>query len=399
MPKWISIQVTDSNEPERPSGSQPKRDDQEPSEETKKGGSSSAWIISIILTLVVLIVAGAAWFLWVRPNQAAATAASAGPSVPSSPGVPAPFDDLPPVVATVNGDPISREQLTQLIRINQAVYPLTNGSELPIDSNSLAQMRSSLLDQIVNARLQLKAAKQDGVVASDADVDKDLQAFRANFGADPAKLDAALGRYGLTSDDMRNWIRDSSTVNKWVVIKSQEAAKEGKPFSVESWLNDQLVTADIQYNMKGGGGGQPLHVGEVPPDFTLKDLDGKTWTVSELKGKPVVLNFWATWCAPCKFEMPALQSIYQKYKDKGLVVLAVDIKTDNGEAAVRKYQQEIGMTFPIVMDTTGETENNYRVRAYPTSFFIGKDGKLREVKRGAFMSADQIEASVGKIVN
>ncbi len=399
MPKWISIEVNDSNQPGRPSGPEPKRDDEGVTEETKSGGSSTAWIVSIVATLLVLVIAAAAWFLWVRPNQTPAVTATSGPSVPSSPGVPAPFDDLPNVVATVNGDPITREQLTQLIRINQAVYPLTNGGDLPIDSTSLQQMRTSLLDQIVNSRLQLRQAKLDGVVAADADVEKDLAAFQSNYGMDQGKLQASLSRYGLSVDDLRNWIRDSSTVNKWVVIKSQEAAKQGKPFSVESWLNDQLVTADIQFNMKGGGGGQPLRVGEVPPDFTLKDLNGKTWTVSELKGKPVVLNFWATWCAPCKFEMPALESVYQKYKDKGLVVLAVDIKTDNGEAAVRKYQQELGMSFPIVMDSTGETENNYRVRAYPTSFFIGKDGKLREVKRGAFMSADQIAASVDKIVN
>ena len=399
MPKWISIEVNDGSQPERPS--EPKGKSVEPAEETKSGGGSSAWIISIIATLLVLIVAGAAWFLWVRPNQArgAVTTAGAGPSIPSSPGVPAPYDDLPPVVATVNGDPITREQLTQLIRINQAVYPLTNGGELPIDANSLQQMRTSLLDQIVNSRLQLRQAKLDGVVAADADVEKDLASFQTNYKMDQPKLEASLSRYGLTVDDLRNWIRDSATVNKWLVVKSQEAAKQGKPFSAESWINDQLVTGDIQYNLQGGGSGQPLRVGETPPDFSLKDLNGKTWTVSELKGKPVVLNFWATWCAPCKFEMPALESIYQKYKDKGLVILAVDIKTDNGEAAVRKYQQEMGMSFPIVMDTTGETENNYRVRAYPTSFFIGKDGKLREVKRGAFMSADQIAASVDKIVN
>lgn len=142
-----------------------------------------------------------------------------------------------------------------------------------------------------------------------------------------------------------------------------------------------------------------LVFGQPAPDFSLKTADGKTVRLSDFKGHPVLINFWATWCAPCKFEMPALESIYQKYKDKGLVILAVDIKTDNGEAAVRKYQQDMGLSFPVVMDTTGETENNYRVRAYPTSFFIGKDGKLREVKRGAFMSADQIAASVDKIVN
>ena len=397
MPKWISIEVSDGDQPERPA--ERKLGGGEPSQETKSGGSSSAWIISIIATLLVLVIAGAAWFLWVRPHQATGVTAAGGPSVPSAPGVPAPYDDLPPVVATVNGDPITREQLTQLIRINQAVYPLTNGTELPIDAVALQQMRTSLLDQIVNSRLQLRQAKLDGVVAADADVEKDLAAFESNYKMDQGKLQASLARYGLTVDDLRNWIRDSSTVNKWVVIKGQEAAQQGKPFSPESWLNDQLVSADIQYNIQGGGGGQPLRVGEIPPDFTLKDLNGKTWTVSELKGKPVVLNFWATWCAPCKFEMPALESIYQKYKDKGLVILAVDIKTDNGEAAVRKYQQDIGLSFPVVMDTTGETENNYRVRAYPTSFFIGKDGKLREVKRGAFMSADQIAASVDKIVN
>ena len=402
MPKWISIEVTDPNQPP---ATEAATTEGAPEAAPSAGSSNAlAWIASLAVTLLLLVLAGGIWYFGIRPNQTRAAsvplvpAASAPAGAPAGVGVPAPLDDLPAVVATVNGENITREQLTQLIRINQALYPVTNGSEVVLDPTTLMNMRTTLLEQMVNNRLELQAAKAQGMTVTDADVEAEYTNFKTVYRADDAKLEAALTRFNLTPMDIKNWLRESVLINRFVAQTAQQYAKEGKPYSRESWLNDQLVKADVQVSLAGAGNNIPLKVGEAPPNFTLKDLNGKTWTLAELKGKPVVVNFWATWCAPCKFEMPHFEKAYQKYKDQGLVVLAIDIRTDNGEPAVRKYVSDMGLTFPTPMDVTGQTEQDYRVRAYPTTYFIGRDGKLREIKRGAFISPEQLNASVDKIM-
>jgi len=401
MPKWISIEIKDADEPKTPPVATTVDTDE--TSDSGTGSSAGAWIASIVVTLLILVVAGAAWYFAIRPNRAQAitSAPSAGVApgaAPAGVGVPAPLDDLPAVVAKVNSDEITREQLTQLIRINQALYPLTNGSEVVLDTQTLFSLRASLLEQMVNNRIEINGAKAAGVQVSDSDLETEYANFKNVYKIDDAKLDPALAKYGLTSTDIKNWLRDSILVNRFLAAQAQQASKTGQTFSLESWLNDQLITADVQTMLPGMVNNTPLKVGEAPPNFTLKDVDGKTYTLSDLKGKPVIVNFWATWCAPCKFEMPHFEKTYQKYKDQGLVILAVDIKTDNGEQAVRKYISELGMSFPILMDGTGQTEQDYRVRAYPTTYFIGRDGKLREVRRGAFLTPEQISLSVDKIM-
>ena len=401
MPKWISIEVTDPNQPQDTATTT-----EGATEAAPASGSSNAvaWIASLAVTLLLLVLAGGIWYFGIRPNQTRTANVSLAPGpgapagAPAGAGVPAPLDDLPAVVATVNGENITREQLTNLVRINQALYPITNGSEVVLDPNTLMNMRTTLLEQMVNNRLELQAAKAQGMTVTDADVEAEYANFKSIYRADDARLEAALTRYSLTPADVKSWLRDSVTINRFVAQTAQQYAKEGKPYSRESWLNDQLVKADVQISLAGAANNIPLKVGEAPPNFALKDLNGKTWTLAELKGKPVVVNFWATWCAPCKFEMPHFEKAYQKYKDQGLVVLAIDIRTDNGEPAVRKYIGELGLSFPVPMDLTGQTEQDYRVRAYPTTYFIGRDGKLREVKRGAFISPEQLNASVDKIM-
>lgn len=413
MPKWISVEVRDSGGPKDTKKSPPPPPEPPDGPSSSGGSTSGAWMASIIVTLLILAVAGGVWFFGIRPSQSRAAspapitapgggAPSAAPgqaaALPSAPGVPAPLDDLPAVVATVNGQPISREQLTGLIRINQALYPIMNGTDVVLDAQTLQNLRASLLDQMINNRLEQTAAQQAGVTIVDADLDAEFTNFKNTYRVDDARLESALNRYSLTTVDFKAWLRDSALVNRFWLLKNQEAAKQGQAISRQSWLNDQLVTADVQISMGGVPNNAPLKIGEAPPNFALKDLDGKTWTLAELKGKPVVINFWATWCAPCKFEMPHFESAYKKYKDQGLVVLAIDIKTDHGEQAVRKFVQDMGITFPTPLDTTGEVEQLYRVRAYPTTYFVGRDGKLKELKRGAFISEEQLRASVDKIM-
>ena len=116
-------------------------------------------------------------------------------------------------------------------------------------------------------------------------------------------------------------------------------------------------------------------IGYPAPDFTLIDLDGNTVQLSELKGKVVFINFWASWCPPCRAEMPEIGAIYQKYKTKGVVVLGVDLLEP--EDWVRQYVQKGGFNWTFVVDTTGEVAAAYNIIRIPTSFFIDTEGVIR----------------------
>ncbi len=142
--------------------------------------------------------------------------------------------------------------------------------------------------------------------------------------------------------------------------------------------------------------GGKLAFGQPAPDFTLKTADGKTVRLSDFRGRPVLINFWATWCAPCLIEMPALEQVYGKYKDQGLVVLAVN----QAETAdkVGQYMQSYGLSFTAVLDTDVAIGRLYRVTGYPTTWLVDREGNLRQLRRGAFGNADQIERLLSEVV-
>ena len=112
-------------------------------------------------------------------------------------------------------------------------------------------------------------------------------------------------------------------------------------------------------------------------DFNLASLDGKPVKLSELRGKVILLNFWATWCPPCKAEMPDLEALYRENADNhGLVVLGVDVEEE--AELTRSFQKQYGLSFPLLPDTDGRVSNNrYFVRVLPTSYIIDRDGKVR----------------------
>jgi len=115
--------------------------------------------------------------------------------------------------------------------------------------------------------------------------------------------------------------------------------------------------------------------GKKALDFTLKDLAGKDVPLSSFKGKPVLLNFWATWCPYCREERPALIALHKEYKNKGLII--VSVATDKSVNKVINYLKKTPMDFVILMDD-GKTAENYGVYALPTSFLIGRDGTIRQ---------------------
>ncbi len=118
----------------------------------------------------------------------------------------------------------------------------------------------------------------------------------------------------------------------------------------------------------------------LAPDFTLTTVSGASLQLSDLRGKVVLLNFWATWCVPCQTEMPAIEALYQRYKDRGLEVVAVNLDRLS-TAGVEAFLTEVKVSFPVVLDPSWSTAQAYRVVGLPTSYLIDRSGRVvvREV--------------------
>ena len=144
-----------------------------------------------------------------------------------------------------------------------------------------------------------------------------------------------------------------------------------------------------------GGTSQNPWRGKPAPDFQLNTLDGQSVSLSDLKGKPVLLNFWATWCGPCRIEMPFLQQIYDEWRGRGLVLLAINIGENPSQIA--EFMQSQGLSFPVLLDSDGEIAQKYNIQYIPSTFFIDKDGIIQDMKVGAFQSKAEIESILSKL--
>ena len=137
-------------------------------------------------------------------------------------------------------------------------------------------------------------------------------------------------------------------------------------------------------------------VGKAAPDFELQNLDGQSISLSDFKGKPVVINFWETWCQPCVFEMPHLQEIHNEWSGRGLVVLAIN----RGESSskVEQFVQNYSLSLPVLLDTNKVVAGRYNIRPIPVTFFIDKDGIIQNKVIGAFPSKAAIESRLSEIM-
>jgi cytochrome c biogenesis protein CcmG/thiol:disulfide interchange protein DsbE len=138
--------------------------------------------------------------------------------------------------------------------------------------------------------------------------------------------------------------------------------------------------------------------GFLAPDFTLEEISGETFTLSDLRGSAVVVNLWASWCPPCRGEMPALQQVYEKYRDRGLEILAVNTTYQDREAEARAFVDELGLSFPILLERTGDMARGYQLRAMPSTFFIDKEGVIRKVILGGPMSDATLQTAVEELL-
>ena len=135
-------------------------------------------------------------------------------------------------------------------------------------------------------------------------------------------------------------------------------------------------------------------VGYITPDFTLRDLQGVERSIKDYRGKVVMLNFWASWCGPCRREIPDLVRVYEEYRDRDFVIVAVNVR--ERRELVSEFAEKQGMSFPILLDARASVAMQYRLRGIPTSLFLDRDGTIRYIHVGT-ISEEQIRSQIERL--
>ncbi len=138
-------------------------------------------------------------------------------------------------------------------------------------------------------------------------------------------------------------------------------------------------------------------VGEPAPDFHLQDLDGQTVSLSDLQGRPVILNFWATGCIPCRSEMSYLQEIYEESAGNPSSVVVLTINLGESHSTIEGFMESYNLSLPVLLGTREVVYEKYSIQYIPTTFFIDTDGIIQEKVIGAFPSKTEIEKRLSKI--
>jgi len=140
-----------------------------------------------------------------------------------------------------------------------------------------------------------------------------------------------------------------------------------------------------------------VKIGDPAPEINVQSMTGDQISLTKLQGRPVLVNFWATWCGPCRQEFPALVRKYNQYKDQGFVIVGVNTQDENSDDGVLTFMRNSLVTFPIVRDPQDQFSRMYRINGLPTSIFIDKSGIVRDIVVGGPMTDDFLDKQFLKI--
>lgn len=329
------------------------------------------------IVAVILIFSGVS-LLPSRPQPEASATPPPSPTAGTVEPAASPTRQTPvgQLAASVNGRDISAELWRETNLLDRAMNELT-GQPAPSEEETL--------DGLINEVLILQAAGLEGAQVSDEDAEKQIVALENKWKIGDEQVAAALrkvglerpalvkrtGRLLLVSQGMSVIAAKRGDAQLWLTLAWREAQislynpPELPPVSEVSGPVTVTPTAQITLPVAP-------QEGALAPDFTLSDLQGNQVSLGSLRGKPVMINFWTTWCPSCRAELPALVSAYSLYHEKGLEILAVDVKEDR--QTVASFAGDSGLTFPILLDEGGTLAEMYQVRGTPTTLFVGPDG-------------------------
>ena len=181
-----------------------------------------------------------------------------------------------------------------------------------------------------------------------------------------------------------------------LIVNPQLDASLFEPLSAPTGYRSSLVRPSLTpVNTANRGSNGLLAKGTDAPDWTLPDSDGKDVSLKSLRGQVVVIDFWASWCGPCKMAMPYLQQLSDEFKDKAVKVYSVNCRERGGDARARQYLKTKGFTYPQLFEGD-QAANAYLVRGIPTIYVIGTDGKILMAERGF---RPQKMTEIGKVIN
>jgi peroxiredoxin len=280
-----------------------------------------------------------------------------------------------PVVARVNELEFTQTQLDQELAFDRAVYLLTAGRELT------QQNPQEKLDRLTTSLLIDQQAQTAGVAVSEAEITAALMAFVEERNSSVEALEAALRGQGYTLADFReNVVARSVRAEKYLttVILAGAETQAAQQEKLAAWLTDIQNNAKIEILYEPPP--ESPTVGAIAPNFSLTDLKGETVTLSQFRGQPVVINFWATWCVPCRKEIPAFQRAFEAHQTEGLVILAVNQKEE--ASLVEPYVAEFDLSFEILYDADGAVSKTYQVTGLPRTVFVDRQGVIKHIQIG-----------------
>lgn len=295
------------------------------------------------------------------------------------------------VMATVNGVRFTRADLSKRIALVQVSTWIVSGAA-PADLDE-----GLYVDKWIDSELMAQAAAKAGFSATDADANQEIARLLAAAKLDETDLLRQLNLLELSRDDVVQYEKRALAVQHFVEQQVLAGASEvEKPGRLATWLVHERGAAQIVKPTSAQTRPVGVYAGAVAPDFTLNDTSGGPRTLNSQRGSVVLVNFWATWCGPCRNEMPAIQQAYDEHKNDGLVVWGVNVAETGDQATA--YARELGLNFTLLLDSDSKVMHQYHVFGLPTSLFVGRDGVISEVAVGE-MSKESLGALLAKALH
>lgn len=271
-------------------------------------------------------------------------------------------------VVRVNGEYITNGDVSRELDLTRAIYELTpgQGGSLPA--------AASVLEDLILRKLRVQEAARAGVTVGAAEAEAYFNRVLEGTGLPEAQVAGSLAKYNLTLDDLRAQLKEIFLIDKFInsYVAAGVSSDSERKSRVNAWQTEMVQRGKIE-RLKPPSAGPAPRVGAEAPDFTLTDLAGKEVRLSSLRGRRVMINFWATWCPPCRAEVPEIVKMYTETRRAANYEI-LGVATQSDDETIRAFASEFNMEFPVLVDEGSKVTGLYYVVPIPTTFFLDEVG-------------------------